>query len=244
VLNVTDDGRECFDWKGIIILQDEAVHKVGTDGILLGTWVASVAAEADYILDAGTGSGVLALMMAKAFPTSKINAVDIDQKALEMARLNISMAKAENSITLSIENILAHPPSFSPAYDLILCNPPFYRNSILPSSESKTRAKHINVPVKEWVAGLLNRLTGSGQLCIIVPAQGAAQWINTANIMGYYCKHRMDVFSFHTDLHPKRSLLLFGKELIKPILRRMVIYSDENTYTPEYVALTGIKPVK
>ena len=140
--------------------------------------------------------------------------------------------------------MIAPPASESLAYNLILCNPPFYHTTNLPDSEYKARAKHSTAPIHEWMNGLLSRLATSGQLCIIVPAEAAAKWISAANLVGYHNQQRMDVFSFDADTKPKRTLLHFGKDLIKPTFSRIVIYSPDQSYTNAYLHLTGIQPGK
>lgn len=243
--NGEEGGPETFDWQGIKIFQHEDVHKVGTDAVLLASWTARVVKEIPaYILDAGTGSGILALMMAKAFPSTKIYAVDIDQQALSLATMNASNSLHDNRIVVAYENILTPPSPESPVYDLILSNPPFYTTTNLPESEHKARAKHSIAPVGEWMGGLYRRLSTAGQLCIIVPTESAARWISAANQLNYYNQHRMDVFSFDVDPKPKRTLLHFGVDLIKPTMSRMVIYSRDHSYTPTYLHLTGIRPVQ
>ena len=133
---LADEGPEFFDWQGLKIFQHETVHKVGTDAVLLASWTARLVEDVpSFILDAGTGSGILALMMANAFPSSKIFAVDIDQDALRLAAMNASTALVDNRIKVSYENMLAPPASESPAYNLILCNPPFYHTTSLPDRE-------------------------------------------------------------------------------------------------------------
>ena len=243
---LADEAPEFFDWQGIKIFQHETVHKVGTDAVLLASWTARLVEDVpSFILDAGTGSGILALMMAKAFPSSRISAVDIDQDALRLATKNASDALSSgNRIKVSYENILARPTSGSPGYNLIVCNPPFYNTTNLPDSEYKARAKHSSVPIPEWMNGLLGRLATSGQLCIIVPAEAAAKWISAANQKGYYNQHRMDVFSFDADAKPKRTLLHFSADLIKPTFSRIVIYSPDQSYATAYLNLTGIRPGK
>ncbi|HQW00888.1 MAG TPA: methyltransferase [Saprospiraceae bacterium] len=242
---LADEAPEFFDWQGLKIFQHETVHKVGTDAVLLASWTALLVEDVpSFILDAGTGSGILALKMAKAFPSSKIFAVDIDQDALRLAAMNASTALVDHRIKVSYENMLAPPAPESPAYNLILCNPPFYHTTNLPDSEYKARAKHSSAPILEWMKGLQSRLAASGQLCIIVPSEAAAKWISAANLVGYHNQQRMDVFSFDADTKPKRTLLHFGKDLIKPTFSRIVIYSPDQSYTNAYLHLTGIQPGK
>jgi tRNA1Val (adenine37-N6)-methyltransferase len=244
VLSLADNGPEIFDWQGIKIFQHETVHKVGTDAVLLASWTVQLVKEASYILDAGTGSGILALLMAKTFPASKIYAVDIDQEALRLATVNAANALACNNIVVAFEDILAIPSPASPAFNLIISNPPFYTTTNLPESESKARAKHSSAPVEKWMSGLLSRLCASGHVCIIVPAEAAAKWISAANQLGYYNQHRMEVFSYDGDPKPKRTLLHFGMHLIKPTFSRIAIYSHDQHYTQIYLNLTGIRPGK
>lgn len=239
---LADQGQEFFDWQGIKIFQHETVHKVGTDAVLLASWTTRLVKETPaLILDAGTGSGILALMMAKAFPTAKIHAVDIDEQALSQASLNASQALNTSGIIVSYQNILSLPTSGSPGYHLIISNPPFYSTTNLPDREYKARAKHSSAPVEEWIGGLLSRSAGTGQVCIIVPSEAAVKWISAANQMGYYNQHRMDVFSFEADPKPKRTLLHFGKDLIKPTFNQIAIYSPDLSYSTTYLEMTGIR---
>ena len=122
-----------FDWEGIRIYQNEVVHKVGTDAVLLGTWLATILSDPKFILDAGTGSGILALMMAKNFPLSNIHAMDIDKDAIELARKNVTVSEYVNRITISCENILEMNSAPDCYYDLILSNPPYYTEHIKPA---------------------------------------------------------------------------------------------------------------
>lgn len=237
------DKTEYFDWQGIRICQHEDVHKVGTDSVLLGSWVQGQISAADLILDVGTGTGILALMMARCYAAAKIRAVDIDQQALQLAGLNVSnaFALAENRIIVCYENILAHPTHSVKQYDLIISNPPFYDAQVLPEKEAKAKAKHSMFPVADWMKGMLNRLSATGYLCIIVPSASAVKWISAANENGYHNLNRLDVFSFENDPLPKRSLLLFGAVLNKPAIDRVVIYTRDNNYTDDYLNLTGIR---
>lgn len=242
---LADHGQEFFDWQGIKIVQHETVHKVGTDAVLLASWTARLVNETpSLILDAGTGSGILALMMAKTFPASKIYAVDIDEQALRLAEQNASNALDGNRIIVSYENIFAPPSSGSPGYHLIISNPPFYSTTNLPDRAYKARAKHSIAPVEEWIGGLLSRSSETGQVCMIVPAETAVKWISGANQMGYHNQHRMDVFSFEADPKPKRTLLYFGRDLVKPTFSQIAIYTPDQSYSTAYLELTGIRPGK
>ena len=99
--------------------------KVGTDGVLLGSWEA-IHGTPSHILDIGTGTGLLALMMAQRFPTAHVTAIDIDEGALADAADNISASPFSSRITLageSLQTFVAHPSACC-QYDVIVCNPP------------------------------------------------------------------------------------------------------------------------
>jgi tRNA1Val (adenine37-N6)-methyltransferase len=232
---------QIFDWQGIRIEQDEVVHKVGTDAILLGAWVKQIVPDAFDILDAGTGTGILSLMAARHYPSARINSVDIDEKSLILASRNAAFIEGGGAVEIFYENILH--PQVHPfrKYDLIISNPPFYSAHILPAADYKARARHSAGPFSDWVNGLINRVTLNGNICIIVPFESASQWITAANEKGYYNSHRLDVFSSSDDPAPKRSLLHFTSRLQSLSLMHISIYAGDNHYTTDYLNLTGIR---
>jgi len=236
-----DEAAEFFDWQGIRIDQAEVVHKVGTDAVLLGSWIKQVVPEAQLVLDAGTGTGILSLMASRHYPSASITGVDIDATSLILASRNASNLKGGEAIQIVYENILLPQALPFRQYDLVLSNPPFYNTQVLPAKDHKARAKHSAGPLSAWVNGLINRIAPNGNLCVIIPFESATQWITAANENGYYAANRVDVFSFCDDRTPKRSLLHMTARLQKPKLKHLWIYAKDNTYTPEYLNHTGIR---
>jgi tRNA1Val (adenine37-N6)-methyltransferase len=236
-----DHDPEFFDWQGIRIYQHESVHKVGTDAVLLGSWVATILSDPKFILDAGTGSGILALMMAKSFPFSIVHAMDIDRNSIELTSRSVNASEYGSRITILCEDILEMDSLPASLFDLIVSNPPFYTEHIRPALQFKQRAKHIKTSEAHWIKSFVSRLNPDGQLCIVVPFESAKRWIYAANENGYYNQHRLDVFSFVSDPFPKRSLLHFTHDLIKPRIDTLAIYNAENEYTQNYLKFTGIR---
>jgi tRNA1Val (adenine37-N6)-methyltransferase len=234
-------GAEYFDWKGIIIRQDESIHKVGTDAVLLGSWVPCIIPEANAILDVGTGTGVLALMMARCYPHAKVSAIDIDEGAIQLAHLNVLNAFDGSRVEVCVENILEKSSS-QIRHDLVVCNPPYHPEKTLPSEDYKQRAKHLNVRVIDWVKGLCTRMTADGHLMLVIPFASAKMWIEAANALGFHNLDRLDVYSFEEDPEPKRTLLHLAGILAKPSINQMVIYQKDKTYTSSYLQFTGISP--
>ncbi len=232
--------NDSFHWQGISILQRETVFKIGTDSLLLGTWVPRVSKIPDVILDAGTGVGVLALIMAKHFPNAKIHAIDVDESAVQLAQKNIEANQQTEKILVRAENIFDQQANDISPFDLVVSNPPFYTSHNPSSIEHLARAKHSSVPVRNWVVGLANRAHQQSSICIIVPAKTAADWIAAANEVGFYNQHRMDVFSYAKDQMPVRSLLHFRTSLIQPVFSSIILYEDGGIYTEQYLEMTKI----
>jgi tRNA1(Val) A37 N6-methylase TrmN6 len=89
----TVEANEIFTWKEISVKQDGNVFKVGTDALLLGTWVPKMICDPTLILDVGTGTGIISLMMALSYPDSIITAIDIREEAIHLARYNFQNSK-------------------------------------------------------------------------------------------------------------------------------------------------------
>ncbi len=223
------------------ILQREPVHKVGTDAVLLGGWISKVVPLVHKILDAGTGTGILALMAARHFQSAIIHAIDIDPEAVELASLNVLQADLASRISVTCADLIYLPEGQNLKYDLVVSNPPYYNTGILPASESKSRAKHMTAPESSWMRGLQMGNNPEGHICIIVPGESAVHWVREANALGYYTCDRLNVFSRSDDTLPKRVLLHFTARLEKPVICRLDIYKSDQTYTDEYLQLTGIQ---
>lgn len=236
-----NDARDIFILKDITIFQDPHVFKVGTDAVLLGAWVSQVVDNPTTILDAGTGCGILALMMASQFSNAMIQAIDIDNHAIQLAGQNVKQSKWAGRVEVFYQDVLKSPFEKDVRFDLIVCNPPFFFHQLTSPNETHTRSKHSKESVQDWMRGLTSRLSQSGRLCIIIPSEDSGAWIGAANENGFYNLDRKDVYSFSTDALPKRSLLCFTKALHSPRITRMVIYESGGQFTPEFIALTGIR---
>ena len=111
-----------FKFKHFLVRQDLCAMKVGTDGVLLGAW----ANGGDSILDVGTGTGLIALMMAQRYPDAQITAIDIDEGATRQALQNVENAGCQHRIKVLQEKVQAHEG----LYDAIVSNPPFFIDSL------------------------------------------------------------------------------------------------------------------
>ncbi len=233
-------GEKPFLWKGITVHQHDQVMKVGTDALLLGTWIPSICNSAKHILDVGTGTGILALLMARAYTPSCIVAIDQDENAVHLARFNVGSSIFKDRVDVVQADVLDYSASAYRQFDLVVCNPPFYMDHILPAKEWEQSSKHASASPEKWMAALSYLVSDSGCICIVVPAMMSFEWIRVANIHQVYCSQRMDVFSFPGDRLAKRSLLCLMKGLRKPVHERLIMYAQEKIYTAQFQSWIGI----
>lgn len=144
--------------------------KVGTDGVLLGAW----ARGGLRILDIGTGTGLIALMMAQRFPSAVIDAIEIDKDAFEDARLNFLNSTFKDRITIvnsSLQNFQpCNLPKEKGIYDAIVCNPPYFINSFKNPLQQRTTARHTDsLSHQELIFHSKRLLKENGALSIIIP---------------------------------------------------------------------------
>ncbi len=158
-----------FRFKKFTIRQDQTAMKVGTDGVLLGAWADITGCR--RILDVGTGTGLISLMLAQR-TEAFIDAIEIDPEAAEQATQNVADSPWPDKINVicsSFQNFYNKPLS---KYDLVVCNPPFFSNSLKAKSLTRTLAKHNDtLELGELLKGTINLLNSSGHLSIILPAE-------------------------------------------------------------------------
>ncbi len=229
-----------FLWKGISFNQDDRVLKIGTDALLLATWIPKIVSTVSNIRDIGTGCGVIAILLAKAFPNAKVTGIDSDTHAVELARENAEGAILEKKVLIDqsrLEEFVAIP---NEKFDLIVSNPPYYVNHILPGSRSLQAAKHATASPAEWMDAMTRIMQEDGKIGLILPYTIAFDWIREANQRNWFCTHRLDVYSFADDFQPKRSLLCLSQSLEQPEHARINMYHPGKSYTVEYQEWLGL----
>ena len=243
-----------FSFKQFKIHQDRCAMKVGTDSVLLGAWTDVKGATS--ILDIGTGTGVIAIMLAQKtndIPQSDLNdetcvihAVEIDDTAVEQARENMDKSPFADRLTVfhdSIQNFSKHHVH---KYDLVVSNPPFFTGGTLSSTGDKTNVRHtVKMPHGDLLHATRTLLNKNGRFCVILPLIEGLRFIEIAGTYGFYLTRRTDVRS-KEDKGIERLLLQF--ELTNRTFSQdgLIIqngpdvsdFSDERDYTEGYKALT------
>lgn len=145
--------------------------KVGTDSDLLG----ALAAGGERILDIGTGTGVLSLMLAQRYPAARITAIEIDDGAVTDARHNFDISQFSGRLTLlhtSFQDYLSTAGTQEGAFDSIVCNPPYFDRSLECGNRSKTQARHTSsLPFETLVNGACRLLAEGGRFSVCLPPE-------------------------------------------------------------------------
>jgi tRNA1Val (adenine37-N6)-methyltransferase len=166
-----------FHFKQFTIHQDRCAMKVGTDGVLLGAWVNT--GDAVNILDIGTGSGLIALMLAQR-SEAIIDALEIDESATEQAAENVCSSPWKHRIRI-IQSSLQEYNSNSKKYDLIVSNPPYFTNSLETPEPKRSMARHDRqLTLSDLIKCTKNLLLPKGRLGIILPTGAFDRFLSIA----------------------------------------------------------------
>jgi tRNA1Val (adenine37-N6)-methyltransferase len=228
-----------FRFKQFNVDQTGCAMKINTDGVLLGSMVNGENAE--NILDIGTGTGVIALMLAQAFTNAKVDAVEIDVDAAHTAEKNFKASVFANRLTLYAEGFESYFDRYPESkYDLIVSNPPFYIDSLKSPGAKKTLAKHTDVDFFErLINSIVGNLSPNGSCWLIVPATMVDLLISLATNHFIFLNKIISIRSYsHSE--PHRVILSFGQKKHSTDISDFVIYKDEGIYSDEYKEL--LKP--
>ena len=222
-----------FRFKQFAIEQEDVAMKVGTDGVLLGAWAACDGAK--RILDIGTGTGVIALMSAQRNTEAKIYAVEIDETATRRARSNFEMSPwAER---LEVENCAVQEFDPNEKFDLIISNPPYFIDSLLPPGAKRSTARHTHdLSFEELDKAVCRLLADGGKFALILPTAEFEKYLSLTQLH----------LARRCDIHPtmgastKRIMAEFSKSKTAEIVRETVTIEREKRgdYTDEYRTLT------
>lgn len=210
--------------------------KVGTDGVLLGAW--ANCEESKNVLDIGTGTGLIALMIAQR-SSAKIDAIEIDNEASGQALENIEKSPWAERINVLNRSFQDFSESITQKYDLIVTNPPYFQNSLFAPDQKRTDARHnSNLQLEELLVGSKKLLNQDGFLSIILPYLEGNMFILKASEMDLYCVRQTKVLA-KPNKEPKRLLLEFMK-VKKPLVEQEMIIelNKRHEYSEAYKNLT------
>lgn len=197
-----------FTFREFTVKQDRCAMKVGTDGVLLGAW----ASGGSRILDIGTGTGLIALMMAQRFPESTVSAVEIDHEAATQARENTAGSTFGDRIDIIETAIQDFRTDSRGGYDAIVSNPPFFINALKNPDERRATARHGDSLTYKELFGAVDRLLDDdGVFSAIIPYDCLQAFVAEACLHGLRLVRQTAVRTTPRR-QPRRYLLAFAKK--------------------------------
>ena len=223
-----------FDFKQFRIYQHKSAFRIGTDAVLLGAWADT--SSAAMILDIGTGTGLLALMMAQR-TGSEIIALEPDNHSYEQALENVRINPWNNRIQVLNIKVQDYYPDHK--FDLIVSNPPFFRKSLVNRDERLSRARHDHdLPSFNLLRAVERLITVNGKFCLVLPYAEAALFIAEAADFELYCNKILRIKPM-PSAPVKRMLMEFGREKRELQQSFLTIETARHEYTDEYKKLTA-----
>ena len=222
-----------FRFKQFAVEQEDVAMKVGTDGVLLGAWAGCEGAE--RILDIGTGTGVIALMLAQRNANAMVHAVEIDETAAKRARSNFDLSPWAERLTVECCAVQEFQPKAE--FDLIISNPPYFVDSLLPPDAKRSTARHTHDLSFEELDGAVCRLLADkGRFALILPPAEFEKYLSITHL---HLVRRCDVHPT-TGAAVKRVMAEFMKDCTQTLHHENITIEQQQRgdYTEEYRTLT------
>jgi len=223
-----------FAFKEFVVHQDKCPMKISTDSVLIGAW--PKVEKAKTILDVGTGTGIIALMIAQR-SNAKIDAIDIDAKAHQQAKENFAKSKWKHRIKAhhsSLQNFSANKK-----YDIIVSNPPFFLCPLTHKEKEGAQARFTHkLSFLDLVENVIRLLSSKGSFYVILPVDEGLCFTNEAEKRNLFLTNHIWVKTTDRKNFPKRILMRF--EFVKKNIDddKILVIKSENKYTEAYKELT------
>ena len=227
-----------FQFKQFSVNQDRCAMKIGTDGVLLGAWT-PINKNPFSVLDIGTGTGIIALILAQRSNAEQIDALEIDEEAYEQSVDNFENSPWSDRLFCfhaGLDEFVEEPED---EYDLIISNPPFYTEDYKTENEQRDLARFADaMPFEDLIEAANLLLSENGIFSVIIPFKQEDIFLALTKEYELYPFKITRVKGTPTT-EIKRSLLAFSRnENTDALTDELVIETARHIYTPEYIALT------
>ena len=232
--------KKPFIFKQFEVQQDRCAMKIGTDGVLLGAW-ADIQENTNSILDIGTGTGVIALMVAQRSSAQLIDALEIDENAYEQAVENFEQSDWGDRLFCYHAEFgeFVEEMQDEEKYDLIISNPPFYNSDYKTTSEERDIARFQDaLPFELLLEGSTYLLSENGKLAVIIPKNQEEYFLDVAKNFGLF-PEKITYVKGSPTTEIKRCLILLNLNPTKTAKDELIIEHDRHQYTKEYQNLVS-----
>lgn len=227
--------RDNFRFKQFSVSDEGCAMKLGTDAVLLGSWINPE--RASTILDIGTGCGILALMMAQK-SKAEITAVEIHAESAAAATVNCMNSPWSSRLTIVESSFQDFVLECNDTYDLIITNPPYFIDSLKAPSKERNLSRHYDsLRRDELLEGVNLLLTDDGVFSLILPYEQEHEFIQKAFIKGLYIQEILHIRT-KPDQPFTRTCLSLSREKREPKVTELDVRDSQGQYTNSYLALT------
>lgn len=225
-----------FKFKQFTVWHDKCAMKVGTDGVLLGA-MAPLDSKT-RILDVGTGTGLIALMLAQRAQNEmvRVTALELDKEACLQAQENIN----ESPWAHLIEVVESDYSLFQAEelYDLIVSNPPYFVDSLKSPTTNRSQARHTDtLSFEELIRKSWKLLAPKGVFAVIIPTDVELDFCDKCQSVGLYLSKRVAIQT-KPDVQPKRVVLMFVMQEGLVEQETLLIELERHVFSEEYINLT------
>lgn len=236
-----------FRFKRFSVKDDISAMKVGTDGVLLGA-VTDVREGDREVLDIGTGTGLVALMLAQRLADVSdeftVTGIDIDSGASKEANENFDNSPWPShlrSVNLSLAGFSDSFPDIK--FDIIVSNPPFYDSSLKAPDSRRNLARHFSegepsLSYKDILAYAECHLSENGLAWLILPAAVEEDVLRSGRELGLWPRKILRIRTVRTKA-PSRIIMSFGLGRAEPECDELTLLDDERRRTSRHASLTG-----
>lgn len=227
-----------FRFKQFVINQEHCGMKVGTDGVLLGAWCNVTGCK--RVLDIGTGTGLIALMVAQRNQEASVHAIEIDEDAFIQASGNFAHSPWGDRISAIKASFQEYVSQTTDRFDLIVSNPPYFENSLKSKGDKRTQARHTDsLPFETLIEGAAALLSPHGIISLVYPVDADERILALAQKADLYPVRRL-LIKGNAALSVKRVLTEFSFEPSATTQEELLVVEvDRYVYSDDYKKLTG-----
>ncbi len=223
-----------FQFKQFRLAHSRSAQKIGTDSVILGSWLK--AEKADSILDIGSGCGLLAFMLAQKFPQAQVLGVELDFASFEESLENCTSSPFKERVNFIQSDFTQW--SSNKHFDLIVSNPPYFesgQNTDRPERDNARRQKSLNHTI--LLKKMSQLLTEAGSIYLVLPPFEAANFIDLAKQEGLYLSRFCKVKS-KANTATKRCLFSLSRQATQSHNEELILYLEDGSRHPQHAKLT------
>ena len=229
--------NQLFNFKQFKVEQDKCAMKIGTDAVLLGAW-SNLKNNPFSILDIGSGTGVLSLMLAQRSNSEIIDALEIDENAFEQCVENFENSTWSDRLFCYHASLEEFVDEIQDNYDLIISNPPFYSEDYKSNKPQRDLARFEDaLPFEHLIDSVSKLLSSNGTFNVIIPYKVEQDFINLAESSNLFPNKILRIKG-SSESEIKRSLIEFSFTKSEVKIENLTIEISRHNYTKEYIDLT------